>query len=104
MPLHVEACIVPSDHLALLLGRDCLESAGAVADVARRQLRIGSRRADMLSSYNKHYAVVLDPSAFRAVEQALGRPELPRRLLPRAPKMAVRKEALVAAILCAAAA
>eukprot|EP00974_Lingulodinium_polyedra_P013271 1287239-Lingulodinium_polyedra.AAC.1 len=66
MPLHVEACIVPNDNLALLLGRDFLEAVGAVVDTARRQLRIGSRRTDLLVSHNKHYAVVLDPAAFKA--------------------------------------
>ena len=45
MAMLVEACAVPSKTPGLLLGRDFLESVGAIADSARCKLRIGSRTA-----------------------------------------------------------
>ena len=68
----VEACIAPSATLALLLlGRDFLESAGAVMVSVRSKLRIGSRWAQMFISHAWHYAMDLRPGSFRAVHEVL---------------------------------
>lgn len=74
MSAFVEACVVPSDSLVLLLGRDFLESVGAVADVvARRQLRVGSSTPDLRGSAGSHYSIDPDPATFRtAVASAVG--------------------------------
>ena len=81
MPVMVRACVVKSEKLSLLLGRDFLEAVGASIDVARKKLTVGSGSQPLLDSENRHFALELKPEKFKALSEAYsGKEELPPKL------------------------
>ena len=85
----IEFSIVESDRLALLLGRDILESFGAMMDMNPKNpaLRIGSGSAPLVNSDAGHYAIDLRPESWRAIYDVhasfASGTTLPRRLRTR---------------------
>ena len=85
----IEFSVVESDRLAWLLGRDILESLGAMMDVKPKSpaLRIGSGSAPLANSDAGHYAMDLKPESWRAIYDAhasfVTDTTLPRRLRTR---------------------
>ena len=68
----IEFSVVESDRLALLLGRDILESLGTMVDTNPKSpaLRIGSGSAPLVNSDAGHYAIDLKPESWRAIYDA----------------------------------
>ena len=70
----IEVSVVESDRLALLLGRDILESLGAMMDVNPKSpaLRIGSGSAPLVNSGAGHFAIDRQqrPEPWRAIYDA----------------------------------
>ena len=68
----IEFSVVEIDRLALLLGRDILESLGAMMDMSPKSpaLRIGSGNSPLVNSDAGHYAIDLKPESWRAIYDA----------------------------------
>ena len=82
VPLLISFCLVDSDGLSLLLGRDFLEETGAEINIAKRTLKIRNRVALLNESKGGHFSVDLHPESYAVLlDSSLDNSEIfPRRL------------------------
>ncbi|CAE8582262.1 unnamed protein product, partial [Polarella glacialis] len=86
-PLLIHFCVVDSDFLPRLLGRDFFEATEAIVDIRGRALRIGDRSSHLKDALGGHLSVDLRPQAYKALRAIVHQStdELPQRLQPRPP-------------------